>query len=104
MSCGLFFRHHADVFAGLIEQDHAVGEGEQGMVAAAADVAAGQELGAALTHDDPTRANPLAGIYLHAQPLRIGIATVAAGALTLLMCHDFTSQRISPRPSRGLSL
>src|SRR5262249_14516296 len=62
------------------------------VVAAAADVAAGEEPGAALADNDAAGADGLPTIDLHAQVLRIGIAAVAAGALTLLVCHVVSPQ------------
>src|SRR6476646_818928 len=58
------------------ELHDAVGGGEQRVVAAAPDVEAGVELRAALTNDDRARGDRLAAEPLHAQPLRVGIATV----------------------------
>src|SRR5262245_59444935 len=90
-------RHHIDALAGAIEEHDAVGQGEQGVVAAAADVAARQELGAALPHDDSTRANLLPAVYLHPQTLRIRITPVAAGTLSLFVCHDSLRKNQKPR-------
>jgi len=45
------------------------------------------EAGAALANDDAAGANRLAAVNLDAQALAIGIAAVAAGALTFLMSH-----------------
>src|SRR5262249_30257971 len=75
----------------LIKENGAVGEGEEGIVAAAADVAAGEELGSPLPDDDAAGADGLPAVDLHAQVLWIGIAAIAAGALALLVCHDYLS-------------
>ena len=50
--------------------------GEQGIVLADADVHARLDLGAALAHDDRPAGHKLPAESLHAQPLRIRIATV----------------------------
>ncbi len=69
------------------ELDRTGREGEQGVVAAAADVDAGVEVGAALADDDLARADDLAAEALHAEALRVGVATVAGGACALFVCH-----------------
>src|SRR5207247_778402 len=87
--------------------DDAVGEGEERVVAAAADVAAWMDARAPLPHDDAARADVLPGVDFHAQILRVGIAAVAAGALALLVRHGCLSsnQKRSPRTAaRGLTL
>ena len=55
----------------------AVGGGEQGVVAADADILAGIHLGAALADDDVARQDLLAAEALHAQALAVRIAAVA---------------------------
>jgi hypothetical protein len=45
------------------------------------------KLGADLPNEDVARADLLATELLHATPLGVGIAAVAAGALTFFMCH-----------------
>ena len=61
-----------DLAAGpLAERDDAVGGGEQGVVAADADILAGVHLGAALTDQDVAREDLLAAEALHAQPLAL---------------------------------
>ena len=51
--------------------------GEQGVVAATADVDAGVEVGAALTDEDLAGLDDLAAEPLDAEPLGVGVATVA---------------------------
>jgi hypothetical protein len=48
---------------------------------------AGMELVAHLAHENVSGAHPLTTIPLDAAPLAVGIATIAAGTLTLLVCH-----------------
>src|SRR5262249_46166431 len=81
-------RHHVDARALAVEDDDAVGQREQGVVAAAADVAAGVVARAALPHDDAAGADRLAAVHLHAQPLTVGLTAVATRTLTFLVCHD----------------
>ena len=63
------------------------GEREQGVVAAAADVQAGVEVGAALAHEDLAGVDELAAEALHAEPLRVGVTAVTARGGALLVCH-----------------
>src|SRR5687768_6352123 len=60
-----------------LEFDRAVDQRIQGVVAAEADAAARMEARAALAHDDVAGLDRLAAIDLHAEVLRIGVATVA---------------------------
>ena len=63
--------------AACTELHCAVGEREQRVVATDADVAAGVELGAALTNDDGAGVDLAAAEDLHAEALRVGVAPVA---------------------------
>src|SRR4249919_3165385 len=61
---------HLDLAAGpLAERDDAVDGGEEGVVAADADILAGVHLGAALTDQDVARQDLLAAEAFYAQPL-----------------------------------
>src|SRR4051812_11130456 len=82
-----------------VEDDLAVDEGEQGVIIALADAFAGVELGAQLTDDDVAGDYFLAAETLDAAALTVGIATVAAGALTFFMCHGGSTFKLN-RPSR----
>src|SRR5437763_1784616 len=62
-------------------------EGEQRVVATAADTGAGVEVGAALADQDLTRVDDLTAEALHAESLGIGVATVPGGRCALLVCH-----------------
>ena len=64
-----------------------VDQREQRVVAATADALAGVEVGAALADDDLARVHVLAAEALHAEPLGVGVAAVAAGRRALLVCH-----------------
>src|SRR6188768_2893395 len=69
------------------EAHHAVGGGEQGVVAADPDILARIHLGAALADQDVAGQHLLAAEALDAQPLAVGIAAVARGAACFLVCH-----------------
>jgi len=56
--------------------NHAVGLGEQGVILAATNVAAGVDAGAALAHEDGAGSDPLAIEDLGAESLRCRIPTV----------------------------
>src|SRR6202012_3608893 len=62
------FRHDVDPAAILVEEHFAVGEREQGPVAARTHVLAGDELAAALAHQDAAGGHELAAKFFHAQP------------------------------------
>src|SRR6202012_4267612 len=78
----------AVVLAAHLEFDGAVDQREQRVVAPQAHAGTGMELGSALTHDDVAGFNSLAAVDLHAEILRVRIATVAAGTYAFFMCHD----------------
>ncbi len=83
----LYLRHHVDPSPLAVEGDDAVGESEERVVLAAADVPAGVVARAALPDDDGASGHDAAAINLDAQALAVGVTTVAAGALTFLMSH-----------------
>ena len=62
-------------------------EREQRVVAATADAVTGVEVGAALADEDLAGLDDLAAEALHAEELRVGVATVARGARALLVSH-----------------
>ena len=66
---------------------------EQGVVAAAADPVARVEVGAALPDDDLAGVDQLAAEALDAEPLGVGVATVARRGRALLVCHVCLSSR-----------
>ena len=79
--------NHVDAATLAVENDLAVDEREERVIPALADAFAGVELGAKLAHEDVARDDLLAAVSFDAAPLAVRIATVAAGALTFLMCH-----------------
>jgi hypothetical protein len=92
-----------DVYAAAfaVEDDLAVDEREQGVIFALADTFAGVELGAQLANDDVASDNFLAAETLDAAALTVGIATVAAGALTFFMCHGGSTLRAKPQANEA---
>jgi hypothetical protein len=76
---------YAAAFA--VEDDLAVDQRKQGVIFALADAFACVELGAQLTDDDVAGDYFLAAETLDAAALTVGIATVAAGALTFFVRH-----------------
>src|SRR3954447_532724 len=84
-----------DLAAALVaELDRTCGEGEEGVVAATADVHAGVEVGAALADQDLARVDGLAAEALHAEALSVGVAAVASGARSLFVCHGVFSSSL----------
>src|SRR3546814_4298789 len=81
--------HHAATATGA-ELDRTGGEGEQGVVATAADVGAGVEVRAALADDDLARVDALAAEALDAETLGVRVATVLGRGCALLVCHLFS--------------
>ena len=71
-----------------IEEYAAVYQREDGVIAPHANTLTGLELGATLAYDDVTCDNGLTAKLFNAEALAAGIATVANGTLTFLMCHD----------------
>ena len=92
--CGGGFGLDVDPAAVLVERDLAVREGEQGPIAAGADVLAGEELGAALADQDAAGGDELAAVTFYTQPLAYAITSVADAALTFLVCHMPVSVKI----------
>src|SRR5690606_35909416 len=73
--------------AAAAELDGAVDEAEQRVVLALADVLAGVELRAALTDEDGSGGDLGAAEHLHAEALRVRVATVAGGTATFGLGH-----------------
>src|SRR3989442_576156 len=106
-------RIYADSVALLVlvlELHDAVHDGEEAVVAGAADVAARVKLGAPLSDEDAAGRDELAAVSLHPQVLRARVAPVARGADAFLVCHrlphpTFTSAiLISVNPCRWPAL
>src|SRR5687768_7261816 len=77
---GLLGRQHADpaaVLAVIFEADRAVHLGKQRVILAESDVEAGLEAATLLPHEDRTAGDDVAVVTLHAEALRIAVASVA---------------------------
>jgi hypothetical protein len=79
----------ADIDAATVpvEEHLTVGERKQRVVASLADIATGMPFRSALPNQDVASDDVLATKLFDSQPLGVRIATVAAGALSLLMSH-----------------
>src|SRR5690606_41249100 len=78
-----------------LEADHAVNQREQRVVLPAAHVLARMELGSPLPDQDVAGQDELPAETLHAEPLRVRVAAVPAGADSFLVRH---SRPPSPEP------
>src|SRR3569623_3145452 len=87
----------AELAALDLELLHAVGQREQGVGAADADVEAGMKMGAALAEQDITRRHLLVAEAFDAEALRMGVAAVAAAAACFLVCHGIDLSRVNRR-------
>src|SRR5213080_5588147 len=79
----------------VLELDLPVHHGEQRVVGRAPHVRPGMEFRAPLPDDDRARRDELPGEALHAEVLVPGIAAVAGGADTRLVCHASVTQSLS---------
>jgi hypothetical protein len=79
-----------DVDAPALELDRSLGLGEERVVAAHADIVAGNEFRAALTDENRTGLGRLPCVQLHPPKLGIAIPTVARRTLSFFMCHGIT--------------
>src|SRR5262249_40824823 len=68
-----------------LEHDASVDQREERVIVTAPDVGAGVDPGAALANENVAGAHELASTPLHAQELRVAVATVARRTLSLLM-------------------
>ena len=100
--------HDMNAAAAAVELDEAIDQGEERIVASLADALTGLEDGAQLPHEDIPAADLFAAESLHAAALGVGIAAVAAGTLTFLMCHDnhltycrYSTCVVGPHANRG---
>jgi hypothetical protein len=81
--------HWLDVHATtiLVEEDFAVHESEDGMIAAKTDIAAWNPLRATLAEDDVATDDGFAAEFLDAKTLALAVATVFDGTLSFFMGH-----------------
>src|SRR5438270_4389514 len=73
---------------GLVECHRPRAQRVEGVIAADADVLAGEDAGAALADDDGPGEHHLAGVALEAEPAPGAVAPVARAATALLVGHD----------------
>jgi hypothetical protein len=100
VACGLYGPRVDDLdpATAAVEMDVSINEGKKREIAPLADSLAGMEAVADLTDDDVSGANFLPAEQFHSQTLRIGVASVSAGALSFFMSHEITSsQGFAPR-------
>src|SRR5213082_965631 len=71
----------------MAELDIAIDQGEQGVVAANANVIAGFDLCAALANNDATGGNHLSIIAFHSKHFGVTVPTIAGTTHTFFMCH-----------------
>jgi len=89
---------HGDLLAVLahaLELHSAVNLGEQGIVAALANIVAGMDVSAALTNQHVAGQNELTIGALDAQTLGLGVTAVLSGAAALLMMTRKNNSSIS---------
>lgn len=77
-----------DINLSAAKPDGPVNQGEQGVVTAETYMASGQVRSAALANDYRADSNRLTPVTFDAAILRITVAPVPRGTLTLLMCHN----------------
>src|SRR5690242_4546687 len=101
--CGhnLLYRAEFAAELALVESHAALDEREEGVILADADIGAGVEFGAALTHEDVARNGDFATELLHAKTTTGRITTVARRTACLLMCHCLNSSGLRLRRPRG---
>jgi hypothetical protein len=83
--CGC--RDDVDAAAIPIKHHCPLNQGEQGVILALSYILARMKHGSHLPDKDVPGADGFAAKPFYTPPLRIGIATVTAGALSLFMCH-----------------
>ena len=84
----VYFRKNVDHALCGVPFDGTVFQGEQGMIAANADIVTRVKPGAALADDDIAGKNEFAAITFDAEALGVTVAPVFRSSLTFFMCHD----------------
>ena len=84
---GRAIRHDVDAMAAFIKGNLAIRQGEEGPIAAGADILSGNEFRTALADQNAARRHELAAKSFHAQPLADAVASVTNAALSFFMCH-----------------
>jgi len=75
-------------FAVLPELHDTIGQGEKGIVTADADVSTRPKCRAALPNNNTAGRNKFAAEALHAEALRLAVASVTRAPYTFLVCHS----------------
>src|SRR6266542_2403380 len=83
-------RNNIDAAAALVESHFPVHQGEQGPIAAGADIFPGNEFRPTLADEDAAGGDELSAISFHAKSFADAVASVADAALTFLMCHSLS--------------
>jgi len=78
---------HLILGAPALEGDLAVGQGEQRVVRAHANIGSGAVLGATLTDNDVTGEHLLTAERLYAESLTVRVAAISGAAARFFMCH-----------------
>jgi hypothetical protein len=87
---------HIDAAALFVEQDPPVNQREQCPIASGADVLAGDEFRAALTHQNAPGRDLLAPEFFHAEPFADAIPPIANASLSFFMCHKLSFSPFTP--------
>jgi len=83
------FCHDIDTATFLVKRDMPINEGEQGVIFTLTDATTSSKLIPDLANQNVPGAYLLATEFLDASPLGVGVTTVAAGTLSLLVCHYY---------------
>ena len=89
-----------DINVSTTEGDRSGLQRVERVVLATTDKVAGLEVRTALANDDGPRLGELAAIELDPAELRVGIASILGGTLSLFMCHQCTPD-LQPRMGRS---
>ena len=79
---------HVNSAAFAVEHHFTVNKREERVVLPLSDTLAGMEFIAKLADEDVARNHLLPAVSFYSPPLAVRVAPVAAGALSLFMCHD----------------
>jgi len=74
----------------MVEVYVTINQGEEGVIFALADASTGMKLGAYLSDENISGANPLSTKTFYAASLSIAVAAVARRTLSFFMCHEST--------------
>ena len=99
-TCVSLVRDNIDPTAFAVKHDFAFNQSKQRVVFALSDTGAGMPFVAHLANQNVASDDFFAAKFLDAASLCIGVATVAAGPLSLLVCHISTCKFGSPEIGR----